>query len=186
MAGEKEEEMTCSSAKSRKSWKRLLIPLDLLRFSAEEMACSFGEEQWLISSGGQRKYGTTSSHTTRRERLIQYDVQENDTLQGIALKFNVTMEQLKRANKLWTNDSLHVRRTLLVPLPLEPSGGTTAAVCSSDSDEAGSSSGGSGGGTAGEPRRPGRGQLPSADDFLRQVDSVIASSRRSVSRLRVD
>ena len=70
---------------------RLLIPLDLLKFSAEEMACSYGEEQWLISSGGQRKYGTTSSHTTKRERLIRYDVQENDTLQGIALKFNVTV-----------------------------------------------------------------------------------------------
>ena len=89
------------------------------------------------------------------------------------------MEQLKRANKLWTNDSLHVRRTLVVPLPLEP-GGAQGAI-SSDSDEP---SGGSGGG--GELHRPGRSQLPSADDFLRHVDSVIASSRRSVSRLQVD
>ena len=60
------------------------------------MACSFGEEQWLISSGGQRKYGTTSSCTTKPKRLIQYDVQENDTLQGIALKFNVTVSWRRR------------------------------------------------------------------------------------------
>ena len=93
------------------------------------------------------------------------------------------MEQLKRANKLWTNDSLHVRRSLVVPLPLEPSD-APAACGSSDSDEPADGGGGDGGDAAcGAPER---GQLPSADDFLRHVDSVIASSRRNVSRLRVD
>jgi len=145
-----------------------------------EMECSVGEEQWLISSGGHRKYGSTAIHNNKPERLIRYDVQEDDTLQGIALKYNVTMEQLKRANKLWTNDNLHVRRTLLIPLPLEESpGGQLSDRQSSDSDDGRSSAAASS--HAEEAETPSQ----SAADFLQQIDSVIARSRREVKRLQL-
>ncbi|XP_037093107.1 lysM and putative peptidoglycan-binding domain-containing protein 2-like [Pollicipes pollicipes] len=171
---------SCTDGEELDVFNAQLIPLDTLR--SPGMACSFGEEQWLIASGSQRKYGTTSN--LKPERLIRYDVQDNDTLQGIALKHNVTMEQLKRTNKLWTNDSLHVRRQLLVPVPLEPSS------VWSDSDDSVSSPASSdcrslvsgAAPTDSDAAPPSR----TAADFLKQVDSVIASSRRNVSRLQLE
>ena len=40
---------------------------------------------------------------------------EDDTLQGISLKYGVTIEELRRVNKLF-GDSIHLRESLLVPL----------------------------------------------------------------------
>jgi len=62
----------------------------------------------------QKKYGSTASHKT--ERFTTHYVQPEDTLQGLALKYGVTMEHIKRANKLWTADSLFLRPTLNIPL----------------------------------------------------------------------
>jgi len=62
----------------------------------------------------QKKYGSTASHKT--ERFTTHYVQPEDTLQGLALKYGVTMEHIKRANKLWTDDSLFLRPTLNIPL----------------------------------------------------------------------
>lgn len=38
---------------------------------------------------------------------------------GIALKYGSTVEQIKRENKLWTNDSLFLREYLLIPIASE-------------------------------------------------------------------
>ncbi|XP_057668116.1 lysM and putative peptidoglycan-binding domain-containing protein 1 [Diorhabda carinulata] len=62
-----------------------------------------------------RKYGSTSKHVMKNENYIKHFVTNTDTLQGIALKYNVTIEQIHRANKLWTSDSLFLREYLLIP-----------------------------------------------------------------------
>jgi len=62
----------------------------------------------------QKKYGSTASHKT--ERYMTHYVQPLDTLQGLALRYGVSMEHIKRANKLWTADSLFLRPTLNIPL----------------------------------------------------------------------
>lgn len=38
-----------------------------------------------------KKYGSTSKHVTRNEHYIKHYVCNTDTLQGIALKYNVTV-----------------------------------------------------------------------------------------------
>lgn len=43
------------------------------------------------SSRAPKKYGATARHVTRNELLIKHSVSENDTLQGIALKYGVTV-----------------------------------------------------------------------------------------------
>ncbi|XP_023212245.1 lysM and putative peptidoglycan-binding domain-containing protein 2 isoform X1 [Centruroides vittatus] len=64
----------------------------------------------------QTKYGSVSNNINRREKYIVHTVHPDDTLQGIALKYGVTMEQIKRANKLWSADCLFLRPTLNIPV----------------------------------------------------------------------
>lgn len=81
-----------------------------------------------------KKYGSTSRHVTKKESYLKHFVTNTDTLQGIALKYDVTVsniyhvfaitiglifqiEQIRRANKLWAADSLFLREYLLIPVP---------------------------------------------------------------------
>ncbi|XP_040825392.1 lysM and putative peptidoglycan-binding domain-containing protein 2 [Ochotona curzoniae] len=68
-----------------------------------------------------RSYGSTASVRAPLgagvlERLVEHRVRAGDTLQGIALKYGVTMEQIKRANKLFTNDCIFLKKTLNIPI----------------------------------------------------------------------
>ncbi|XP_054858781.1 lysM and putative peptidoglycan-binding domain-containing protein 2 [Eublepharis macularius] len=64
-----------------------------------------------------RSYGSTASVAAPlAERYLEHRLDPGDTLQGIALKYGVTMEQIKRANKLFTNDCIFLRKTLNIPV----------------------------------------------------------------------
>jgi hypothetical protein len=64
----------------------------------------------------QVKYGSTASHVFKPEKYLTHYVQPGDTLQGLALRYGTAMEHIKRANKLWTADSLFLRPTLNIPI----------------------------------------------------------------------
>ncbi|KAM4593927.1 lysM and putative peptidoglycan-binding domain-containing protein 2 [Odontesthes bonariensis] len=67
-----------------------------------------------------RSYGSTASVTASLgEKYIEHRVTDSDTLQGIALKYGVTMEQIKRANKLFSNDCIFLRNSLNIPVVSE-------------------------------------------------------------------
>lgn len=70
--------------------------------------------------GGQRtrSYGSLvkSSLSPIRHKPIEHQVQPGETLQGLALKYGVTMEQIKRANRLYTNDSIFQKKVLSIPV----------------------------------------------------------------------
>ncbi|RZB54412.1 lysM and putative peptidoglycan-binding domain-containing protein 2 [Asbolus verrucosus] len=63
-----------------------------------------------------KKYGSTSKHVNRNENCIKHYVTNSDTLQGIALKYDVTIEQIRRVNRLWASDSLFLKEFLLIPV----------------------------------------------------------------------
>ncbi|KAL1122782.1 hypothetical protein AAG570_003108 [Ranatra chinensis] len=64
-----------------------------------------------------KRYGSTGNNLKRhQETFLRHSVLETDTLQGLALKYGVTMEQIRRANRLWANDSLFLRKSLLIPV----------------------------------------------------------------------
>lgn len=58
------------------------------RYADDEM-----EERRSIRNSGKalKKYGSTSKHIKRNEIMIKHVVSKSDTLQGIALKFGVTV-----------------------------------------------------------------------------------------------
>uniref|UniRef100_A0A8W8NXB6 LysM domain-containing protein n=1 Tax=Magallana gigas TaxID=29159 RepID=A0A8W8NXB6_MAGGI len=67
----------------------------------------------------QTKYGTTTRLVAKSSLVVKHKVCQSDTLMGIALKYGSTVEQIKRENKLWTNDSLFLREYLLIPIASE-------------------------------------------------------------------
>lgn len=68
-----------------------------------------------------RSYGSlvSSSLSPVRQRRIEHKVQPGETLQGLSLKYGVSMEQIKRANRLYTNDSIFLKESLFIPVLTE-------------------------------------------------------------------
>ncbi|KAL1501102.1 hypothetical protein ABEB36_006490 [Hypothenemus hampei] len=92
------------------------IPMSLLSFTKNVDRGSYEKLSIRDSARSLKKYGSTSNkNLTKNENYIKHFVGNSDTLQGIALKYNVTIEQIRRANKLWASDSLFLREYLLIP-----------------------------------------------------------------------
>jgi len=95
----------------------------------------------------QRSYGTCSGAASNWTSFTEYVVEEGDTLAGIALRFNITIQDLKQANKLWTNEGLWPGKSLRIPhieakeTSLDLSGSSAASeTMSTDSQVSGDSS----------------------------------------------
>ncbi|KAM8794377.1 lysM and putative peptidoglycan-binding domain-containing protein 1 [Eudromia elegans] len=96
----------------------------------------------------------------------EHRLEPGDTLAGLALRYGVTMEQIKRANRLYTSDTIFLKPTLLIP----------GQLCPEEEEE------------EEEERTPGaacpatsRHDL-SATDFLRQIDAEICLSKAAATR----
>lgn len=77
----------------------------------------FNEKQSIRESGRSlKKYGSTCNHVRNNEILIRHDIEMGDTLQGIALKYGCSTEQIRRANRLFASDSLYLRQFLMIPV----------------------------------------------------------------------
>ncbi|EFN83745.1 lysM and putative peptidoglycan-binding domain-containing protein 2 isoform X1 [Harpegnathos saltator] len=138
------------------------------------------EERRCIRDTGRtlKKYGSTAKHMTRTESLVKHIISASDTLQGIALKYGVTTEQIRRVNRLWASDSLFLREHLLIPVnadspasvyndePVVPSEehdvppniSSPSSISSSIDDES------------------------SVNDFLAKMDTSIANVKKEVKR----
>ncbi|KAM7015908.1 lysM and putative peptidoglycan-binding domain-containing protein 2 [Tautogolabrus adspersus] len=147
-----------------------------------------------------RSYGSTASVTASLgEKYIEHRVTDSDTLQGIALKYGVTMEQVKRANKLFSNDCIFLKNSLNIPvlsekryifngLSLEsPDGDAEAACQEADSpcvvtqDIEGPSPPPS---PPPEDSKPPQPEELSAKDFLHRLDLQIKQSKQAARRLK--
>eukprot|EP01147_Barroeca_monosierra_P007836 gene7836-671_t len=67
----------------------------------------------LSGTSKQRNYGTTI--TRRTDMCIQHTVLDTDTLQHIAVKYDVSVDDILHLNRLFPTDSIHLRKILLVP-----------------------------------------------------------------------
>ncbi|XP_075763697.1 lysM and putative peptidoglycan-binding domain-containing protein 1 [Pelodiscus sinensis] len=142
----------------------------------------------LLCGSRTRSYGSLikSTHSPVRERRVEHRLEPGDTLQGLALKYGVTMEQIKRANRLYTSDSIFLKTTLHIPVLVEPEEmvnglkreeGATQPATGKETLVLKNSSAASAGST---PRHD-----LSATDFLRKLDSEINLSKKAaVKKLR--
>ncbi|XP_024151180.1 lysM and putative peptidoglycan-binding domain-containing protein 2 [Oryzias melastigma] len=147
-----------------------------------------------------RSYGSTASVTASLgEKYIEHRVTDSDTLQGIALKYGVTMEQIKRANKLFSNDCIFLRNSLNIPvvsekrfvfngLSLESPDGECETVCQeatvvTQDIEAPSPPSSPPPPEESKPAPPQPEEL-SAKDFLHRLDLQIKQSKQAARRLK--
>jgi len=76
-------------------------------------------ERFLLSNLNQRRsYGTCSSNsnTSHWTSFTDHTVGEGDTLAGLSLRFDITIQDIKLANSLWTNEGLYTGRVLRIPI----------------------------------------------------------------------
>uniref|UniRef100_A0A7N6BN94 LysM and putative peptidoglycan-binding domain-containing protein 2 n=1 Tax=Anabas testudineus TaxID=64144 RepID=A0A7N6BN94_ANATE len=135
-----------------------------------------------------RSYGSTASVTASLgEKYIEHRVTDSDTLQGIALKYGVTMEQIKRANKLFSNDCIFLKNSLNIPVVSEKRfvfNGLSLESPDGDNIE----------GPSPPPSPPSEDSKPpqpqsqpeelSAKDFLHRLDLQIKQSKQAARRLK--
>ncbi|KAI0268835.1 hypothetical protein BC834DRAFT_655545 [Gloeopeniophorella convolvens] len=48
--------------------------------------------------------------------VLEHEVSPSDSLAGVALKYGISLTELRRANQLWASDSIHLRQVLYIPL----------------------------------------------------------------------
>ncbi|XP_010782581.1 lysM and putative peptidoglycan-binding domain-containing protein 2 [Notothenia coriiceps] len=146
-----------------------------------------------------RSYGSTASVTASLgEKYIEHRVTDSDTLQGIALRYGVTMEQIKRVNKLFSNDCIFLKNNLNIPvlsekryifngLSLESPDGDGEAVCQ-DADKPSVVQDIEG--PSPPPSPPPKNSKPpqpeelSAKDFLHRLDLQIKQSKQAAWKLK--
>ncbi|CAL8381773.1 unnamed protein product [Arctogadus glacialis] len=158
-----------------------------------------------------RSYGSTASvAASLGEKFIEHRVSDSDTLQGIALRYGVTTEQIKRANKLFGNDCIFLRASLSIPVlserryqfnglyPESPDGEPGSLPRGGDAPR-GTESAGEGGpspapapspppsadpGASGPPPPRPQPEELSAKDFLHRLDLQIKQSKQAARRLK--
>ncbi|XP_054150928.1 lysM and putative peptidoglycan-binding domain-containing protein 1 [Melozone crissalis] len=115
----------------------------------------------------------------------EHRLQPGDTLQGLALRYGVTMEQIQRANRLYSSDSIFLRATLLIP-GQRHSPGDTGGDSPGDTggDSPGDIPGDIPGDSPGDSPGPGPGRSRrdlSASDFLRRLDAEIGRCKEAAA-----
>ncbi|KAI0339953.1 hypothetical protein BDW22DRAFT_560997 [Trametopsis cervina] len=57
-----------------------------------------------------------SNAALKEKVVIVHEVTATDSLAGVALKYGISMADLRKANTLWTSDPIHLRKVLYIPL----------------------------------------------------------------------
>ncbi|KAM0789371.1 hypothetical protein ACM66B_000201 [Microbotryomycetes sp. NB124-2] len=60
----------------------------------------------------------TPSSVAREKEVIVHQISKSDTIASIALQYGITPQALRSSNRLWHSDSIHLRKTLNIPLDL--------------------------------------------------------------------
>ncbi|PAA94190.1 hypothetical protein BOX15_Mlig019246g1 [Macrostomum lignano] len=81
-----------------------------------------------------RTYGATSkSASTTSQKTRLHKVRPSDTLVSLAIKYETTVEELKRLNGLWSNDGLQLKSSIKVPELSGPAAGSRSGSASGTS-----------------------------------------------------
>ena len=96
----------------------------LLTGGEDDVERSSLQKQSTTKTKKKSNYG--SLHSNKNETTIQtstafmvnykHKLKSGETLQGISLKYGVPIENIKRANRLWSNDLAFIKEVLLVPI----------------------------------------------------------------------
>lgn len=92
-------------------------------------------ERFLLQNFDHKKtYGTCNGSSSLWSSFQEHIVASGETLAGLALRYNITLQDLKLANKLWTNEGLFPGRSLKIPVIEIQSTGLDLSGSSNGSD----------------------------------------------------
>ncbi|GAA5897821.1 LysM peptidoglycan-binding domain-containing protein [Sporobolomyces salmoneus] len=60
--------------------------------------------------------GLTGIDYDREREVVVHKVLKTDTIASVSLQYDITQQALRKANRLWATDPIHLRPTLLIPL----------------------------------------------------------------------
>ncbi|KAG8816832.1 hypothetical protein FRC17_000170, partial [Serendipita sp. 399] len=75
----------------------------------------------LVSSSGVDVLDNQLSSSPERvdgpeAEVFEHEVLPTDSLAGVALKYGITVAQLRKCNKMWASDTIHLRKVLYIPV----------------------------------------------------------------------
>ncbi|XP_037640807.1 lysM and putative peptidoglycan-binding domain-containing protein 1 [Sebastes umbrosus] len=139
----------------------------------------------LLRGSRTRSYGSLVRSPVL-QRGIEHNIQPGETLQGLALKYGVSMEQIKRANRLYTNESIFLKKSLSIPVLSDLdrcSNGVDLAEEDGEEDSAGCASAQNGHTGNSSERKQNDGKERASDlspaDFLKRLDGLISQSKQA-------
>ncbi|CAJ1063042.1 lysM and putative peptidoglycan-binding domain-containing protein 1 [Xyrichtys novacula] len=153
--------------------------------SGEQTPSPPGGTGGLLRGNRTRSYGSLvrSPLSPVRERRIDHKIQPGETLQGLALKYGVSMEQIKRANRLYTNDSIFLKKSLSIPVMSDLDHCNNGVDLVIEEDNAGCASAQNGHSGSSSEERQSDGRATGSDltpvDFLKRLDSLINQSKQA-------
>ncbi|XP_041788881.1 uncharacterized protein LOC121603749 isoform X1 [Anopheles merus] len=204
--------------KKYKNWRSYVKFVKLVSDAGMEDETMFGEKQSIRDSARSlKKYGSISGGSRSpaalqpTDALIRHDVERTDTLQGLALKYGCSMEQIRRVNRLLPTDTIFLRPFLMVPVAKDsphypkdpeaiirpnaltsasrmPSGGsasTSSSIISNNNNNSISSDGnGYSMGDESPLVSPEEESRKNLEEFLGKIDSSIASTRKCIAEVQ--
>ncbi|KAI0798492.1 hypothetical protein BC629DRAFT_224487 [Irpex lacteus] len=70
-----------------------------------------------VDSADEDETSARRSNAALKEKIvIVHEITPGDSLAGVALKYGISMADLRKANTLWPSDPIHIRKILYVPL----------------------------------------------------------------------
>ncbi|TKR83053.1 hypothetical protein L596_016706 [Steinernema carpocapsae] len=133
-----------------------------------------------------RGYGSTndlnspSTSYLKYTELVRHEVSPSDTLRGLVVRYSSNMSELKRINRLWSDESLHCKSHVFVPLYTASENGNSSigtpmktptpkrSVTTPD---------------AAKKRHESLKDLESMKDIFRRIDSNMKVTKKTVRRM---
>ncbi|KAM7421557.1 hypothetical protein PAMA_015612 [Pampus argenteus] len=142
----------------------------------------------LLRGSRARSYGSLVRSPLSPVRHIEHNIQPGETLQGLALKYGVSMEQIKRANRMYTNDSIFLKKSLSIPVLSDLHDCSNGVDLTEEDSEDGSdcASGQNGHTSRSSQMKQDASKERASDltpvDFLRRLDGLINQSKQAAMK----
>ncbi|KAK0928823.1 hypothetical protein LTR91_004114 [Friedmanniomyces endolithicus] len=105
--GSRDKQLTALRAQKRK---------DMLTTQDASYADTLGKFKRRLSDEGASLSAPPTENEDRDALVYVHHVRKADTLAGITIKYNCSVATLHKANRMWPNDPVHSRDTLILPV----------------------------------------------------------------------
>lgn len=89
---------------------------DMLTRAESSYADALGKFKRRLSDDHESMSAPPGEDSDRSAMVYVHQVQPNDTLAGITIKYNCAAATIRKANRMWPNDTVQSRQTLILPV----------------------------------------------------------------------